>query len=144
MMQMFRHRRTPWVRVLLCFCILLGGRAAIAQVDTGALLGTVKDASGAVIPNARVTLTNEGTSFAQTTTTRGDGTYIFTPLKIGTYTVEAEAAGFEKARNAGIVVNIQQQVVVDFTLVPGAVTQTVEVTSQAPLLQTQSGSVGQV
>jgi hypothetical protein len=143
MMQMLRHRRTPWV-TLLCFCMFLGGRSAIAQVDTGALLGTVKDASGAVIPNAKVTLTNQGTSLAQTATTREDGTYIFTPLKIGTYTVEAESAGFEKARNAGVVVNIQQQVVVDFTLVPGAVTQTVEVTSQAPLLQTQNGSVGQV
>src|SRR5208282_5851349 len=144
MMQMLRHRRTPWVTVLLCFCMFLGGRAAIAQVDTGALLGTVKDASGAVIPNAKVTLTNQGTSLVQATTTREDGTYIFTPLRIGTYTVEAESAGFEKARNAGVVVNIQQQVVVDFTLVPGAVTQTVEVTSQAPLLQTQNGSVGQV
>jgi len=144
MMQMFRHHRTPWVTVFLCFCLFLCGRAAFAQVDTGALLGTVKDASGAVIPNAKVTLTNEGTSLTLTTTTRGDGSYIFTPLKIGTYTVEAESPGFEKGRNAGVVVNIQQQVLVDFTLVPGAVTQTVEVTSQAPLLQTQNGSVGQI
>ena len=144
MMEMLRHHRTPWMAVLLCLCMFLGGRAAVAQVDTGALLGTVKDASGAVIPNAKVTLTNEGTSLTLTATTRGDGSYIFTPLKIGTYTVEAEAPGFEKGRNAGVVVNIQQQVVVDFTLVPGAVTQTVEVTSQAPLLQTQNGSVGQV
>jgi hypothetical protein len=144
MMEMLRHHRTPWMAVLLCLCMFLGGRAAVAQVDTGALLGTVKDASGAVIPNAKVTLINEGTSLTLTMTTRGDGSYIFTPLKIGTYTVEAEAPGFEKGRNAGVVVNIQQQVVVDFTLVPGAVTQTVEVTSQAPLLQTQNGSVGQV
>ena len=144
MMEMLRHHRTPCAAVLLFLCMFLGGRAAVAQVDTGALLGTVKDASGAVIPNAKVTLTNEGTSLTLTATTRGDGSYIFTPLKIGTYTVEAEAPGFEKGRNAGVVVNIQQQVVVDFTLVPGAVTQTVEVTSQAPLLQTQNGSVGQV
>jgi len=143
MMQMLTHHRIPWVTVFLCFCMFLCGRAAIAQVDTGALLGTVKDSSGAVIPNAKVTLTNQGTSFVLNTTTREDGTYIFTPLKIGTYTVEAEATGFEKGRNSGVVVNIQQQVVVDFTLVPGALTQTVEVISQAPLLQTQNGSVGE-
>ena len=143
-MQTLSHRRILWVIGVLFFCLFLGGRAAIAQVDTGALMGTVRDASGAVIPNAKVTVTNEGTSLGLTMTTRGDGTYIFTPLKIGTYTVEAEATGFEKGRSAGNVVNIQQQVVVDFTLVPGALTQTVEVTSQAPLLQTQNASVGEV
>jgi hypothetical protein len=114
-----------------------------AQVDTGTLLGTVKDQSGAVVPNAKVTLTNEGTSFTLSTVSSGDGTYIFTPIRIGTYTVEAEYQGFQKARHTGIVVSIQQQAVVDFTLVPGAVTQTIEVTTSAPLLQTQNASVGE-
>jgi hypothetical protein len=122
----------------------LAGQQALAQVDTGALQGTVRDQSGAVIPNAKVTLTNEGTSFAVATVTRDDGTYIFTPIKIGTYTVEAEAAGFQRVRRNSISVNIQAQVVVDFTLVPGTLTQTVEVAAAAPLLQTQNGSVGQV
>lgn len=144
MMQMLSHRRILSVTGVLFLCMFLGGQCALAQVDTGGLMGTVKDSSGAVIPNAKVTLTNEGTSLVLTTVTRGDGTYIFTPLKIATYTVEAEATGFQKGRNTGVTVNIQQQVVVDFTLVPGALTQVVEVTSQAPLLQTQSGSVGQV
>jgi len=99
---------------------LLSGRWALCQVDTGALLGTVKDQSGAVIPGAKVSLTNEGTSFTLATVTGADGTYVFTPIKIGRYTVEAEFAGFQKARKTGIDVNIQSQVVVNFSLVPGA------------------------
>ncbi len=115
-----------------------------AQVDTGAILGTVKDSTGAVIPGATVTLTNEGTTFTLTTTTGADGSYIFTPIKIGTYSVTAEFAGFQKAVYNHIEVDLQQQALVDFVLKPGQVTQTVEVTSAPPLLDTQSGSVGQV
>ncbi|HKS96175.1 MAG TPA: carboxypeptidase-like regulatory domain-containing protein, partial [Terriglobia bacterium] len=64
---------------------------ALAQIDTGTILGTVKDQSGAVVPGAKVTVTNEGTSFSLVTTTGADGSYTLTPLKIGTYTVTAEA-----------------------------------------------------
>ncbi len=137
------HRRLGVPAAVLLF-LCLGGQQLFCQVDAGTLLGTVKDQSGAVIPGAQVTLTNEGTSFTLTTTTGTDGTYIFTPIKIGKYTVEAEFKGFQKPRRTGIDVAIQSQVVVDFVLTPGAVTQTVEVTGQAPLLQTQNGSVGQV
>jgi hypothetical protein len=126
------------------FCALLAGRPTSAQVDAGALQGTVRDQSAAVIPGAKITVTNEGTAFKLSTVSGGDGSYIITPIKIGTYTVEAESQGFQKARRAGIVVDIQQQVVVDFTLVPGAITQTVEVTAESPILQTQNGSVGGV
>jgi Carboxypeptidase regulatory-like domain/TonB dependent receptor len=123
---------------------LIFSSVAFAQVDTGTLLGTVTDSSGAVIPGARVTLTQEGTQLVRTSDTRSDGTYIFTPIKIGQYSVEIEFKGFQRARRTGIQVNIQQQVVVDFTMTPGEITQTVEVEATAPLLQTQSGSVGQV
>ncbi len=143
-MNLCGHRRTLGVTSVLLFCVCLGGQHVFAQVDTGRLLGTVKDQTGAVIPTAQVTLTNESTSFTLTTVTGSDGTYVFTPIRIGRYTVEAEYKGFQKARQTGVDVNIQSQVVVDFALVPGAVTQTVEVTGQAPLLQTQSGSVGQI
>ncbi len=123
---------------------LLTGRGLYAQVDTGTILGTVKDQSGAVIPNAKVTLTNEGTTLSIVTTTGGDGTYVFTPIRIGTYTVAAEAQGFQKVTRPHITVNVQQQLVVDFEMVPGQIVQTVEVTAAPPLLQTQNGSVGQV
>ena len=134
-------------RILSCTVLvvtLLAGGCLWAQVDTGAILGTVKGQSGAVIPGAKVTLTNEGTGFIVATVTGADGSYLFRPIKIGNYSVEAEYKGFQKTLREHVTVNVQQQVVVDFTLVPGQVTQTVEVAGAAPLLQTQEASVGQV
>ncbi|MGH9404576.1 MAG: TonB-dependent receptor domain-containing protein [Terriglobia bacterium] len=124
--------------------VLATAPAIYAQVDTGSILGTVTDQSGAVIPNAKVSLTNEGTNFTVITTTGSSGTYTFTPVKIGDYTVTVQVAGFEKAVHTHLTVNINQGLVVNFTLKTGVVTQTVSVTSAAPALQTQNASVGQV
>ena len=129
--------------VVLAFA-LNASQTLYAQVDSGAILGTVKDQSGAVIPGAKVTVTNEGTSFTLSTVTRSDGGYIFSPLRIGTYAVEAEFQGFQKAIRPHVTVNVQQQVVADFSLTPGQVVQTVEVTASTTLLQTQNAAVGQV
>ncbi len=129
---------------LLFLMVLVAGKVAWAQVDTGAVLGTVKDSSGAVVPGTKVTLTNEGTGLSDAKTAGPDGSYIFTPVKIGTYTVTAEFQGFKKEIRPHIALNVQDHLVVDFTLTPGATTQSVEVKSAAPLLQTQSASVGQV
>lgn len=115
-----------------------------AQVDTGTIRGTVHDNTGAVIPGATVTLRNEGTSFTQTQTSSGAGTYVFTPLKIGTYSVEVQSSGFKRERKTGLQLNIQEQMVVDFDLSVGDITTEVEVTAAPPLLQTENGSVGQV
>jgi len=116
----------------------------LAQVDTGTVLGTVKDQSGAVVPNATIVLTQKDTNYSVRKKTAGDGTYVFSPVKIGTYAVTVEASGFQKTTHVGVTVNIQQQTVVDLTLVPGSATQSVEVTSTIPLLQTQDASVQQV
>jgi hypothetical protein len=124
--------------------VLIAVPGLYAQVDTGGITGTVKDASGAVIPGAKVTLTNEGTSYSVSTVSDSAGTYTFTPVKIGSYKVTAEFQGFQTSVHPGVTVNVQQTVVVDFALQPGQVTQTVEVTAAVPLLQTQNGSVGQV
>jgi hypothetical protein len=134
---------------VLVLCVLsagflLGGARLFAQVDTGTILGTVKDSSGAVVPGAQVTLINQGTGFSLTTKTSNVGAYIFTPIRIGTYTVQATMAGFQKAVQLNAKVDVQQQLVVDLTLVPGQVTQTVEVVAAPPVLQTQNASVGQV
>src|SRR2546429_988300 len=88
--------------------LLLLARPTFAQVDTGAILGTVKDQSGAVVPGAKVTLTNEGTSLSISTTTGPDGGYTFTPVKIATYTVDAEFQGFQKASHPHVTVDVQQ------------------------------------
>ena len=67
-----------------------------AQVDTGTLSGTVKDESGGVLPGGTVTITHEGQGLTLTTVTRGDGTYIFTPIRTGAYSVEVDFPGFRK------------------------------------------------
>jgi len=116
---------------------------AVAQVDTGTLLGTVKDQSGAVLPGATVTITHEGQGVTLTTVTRADGTFIFTPIRTGAYTVETEFPGFKKGVRRGIPVAIQDQSVVDFSLQPGGVAEEVVVTGESPLLQTGTGTVGE-
>jgi hypothetical protein len=137
-------RRTGPRFSLAAALLLLGSSSALAQVDTGTILGTVTDTTGAVIPGAKVTIVQEGTQVRQSSETRGDGTYVFTPIKIGPYTVEVEFQGFQRARRAGVQVSIQQQLVVDFAMTPGEMTQTIEVQGTAPLLNTTNGSVGEV
>src|SRR6266700_3639250 len=115
-----------------------------AQVDTGSILGAVTDASGAPINGAKVTLTNEGTSAALSTTTGTDGSYKFTPVKIGSYKLTASLQGFQTMTQTNIPVNVGADVVINFALKPGSVTEIVEVSAAPPVLETQSGSVGQV
>src|SRR5262249_11155143 len=129
---------------LSVFLPCLASRPLHAQLENGAILGTVTDSSRAVIPAAKVTLTNEETGFTLSTVTAAGGTYAFTPIKIATYTVSAEFRGFETSVRPHVMVSVQQQVEIDFSLRPGLETQTVEVTSGVPLLQAQNASVGQV
>src|SRR6516162_3091628 len=119
---------------VLVATLFAGLQAVFAQVDTGAILGTVQDQSGAVVPSAKVTLLNEGTGLPLTATTAADGAYIFTPLKIGVYSITVEREGFQRVTRSHVTLDVQQQVKVDVTLVPGQVTQTIEVTGAAPLL----------
>src|ERR1700724_3045743 len=117
--------------------------SAIAQVDAGAVRGTVTDPTGAVVAKAKVTLTNDATGLSTAAVTSADGDYTFGPVKIGPYTIDVEAAGFRK-ETTHVTVNVQEQARADFRLVTGAITETVEVTSAAPQLQTQDASVGTV
>jgi hypothetical protein len=125
----------------VCLCSAAPIRA---QVDAGTILGTVSDASGGTVHGATVTLTNEGTNAALSTTTGSDGTYKFTPVKIGTYKLTATIQGFSTVTQRNVTVSVGQDVVVDFTLKPGSVSETVEVASSLPVLETQEASVGQV
>ena len=135
---------TPRCAVLVALlATLLFSVSAIAQVDTAAVRGTVTDPSGAVVPNAKVTLTNDATSLSVAATSAADGTYTFGPVKIGPYTVNVEAAGFRKA-TTHLTVHVQEQARADFQLMTGAASETIEVTSAAPQLQTQDASVGTV
>ncbi len=123
---------------------LLASALLFGQVDTGSIQGVVRDASGAVVPNVKMTLTNESTGQVLSKTTAGAGEYVFSPVKIGTYSVTAEIKGFQRVDHSQVSVDVQQHVVVDFSLTPGKMTETVSVNSEPPALQTQDASVGQV
>src|SRR6202011_5476691 len=107
-------------------------------------LGTVTDASGGAVQGAEVTLMNEGTNASSTQTSDADGVYKFPPVKIGLYTVTATLQGFQTMTQHKIAVDVGSNVVVNFQLKPGAVSETIEVASTVPVLQTQDSSVGQV
>ncbi len=124
--------------------LLLGAGSSLAQVDTGSILGTITDTSGGTVSGAKVTLTNEGTGASLTFTTGPDGSFKFSPVRIGSYTVTATLEGFQTSTQKSITVNVGSDVVANFTLQPGKVSEIVEVTGAAPVLQSQDASVGQV
>src|SRR2546423_8042638 len=138
-----RFLRTSLTMTAVLLLLFLGAQPLRAQVDTGTLLGTVTDASGAPVNGARVTLTNEGTSAALSTSTGPDGSYKFTPVKIGSYKLTASLQGFQTMTQTNIPVNVGADVVINFALKPGSVSEIVEVSAAPPVLETQSGSVGQ-
>jgi outer membrane receptor protein involved in Fe transport len=139
------NRSRTSVLVIGAACLtLLAPDTAVAQVDAGSILGTVRDSSGGIIGGAKVTLKSEDTGITQETTSGASGQYTFDPIKIGHYSVSAESAGFQKLEQPKITVTVQQHVLVDLTLTPGQTTETVVVTSEVPQLQTQDASVGQV
>ena len=115
-----------------------------AQFDTAEVLGTVRDKTGAVVPKAAVTLLNIDTGIAAKTTADDGGNYNFNDVKIGRYTVSAEAAGFSKQEATGIRLDVGARQRVDFTMAVGAVTETVEVSGAAAALETDSSEHAQV
>ena len=115
-----------------------------AQVDSGTVLGTVTDSSGATIGGAEVTLTNEDTNATLATRAASDGSYKFTPVRIGRYQLLVSFQGFQTVLRRQVVVNVGAAVVVDFILKLGSMKETVEVKAGVSLLQTQDASVGQV
>jgi hypothetical protein len=125
-------------------CVFLFAPSALAQVDTGAVHGTITDPDGGVIPGATVTLTNQDTGLSVSTTTGPEGTYSFSPVRIGKYKIDVELSGFGPATRSDIAVDVQQRALVNIGLQPGGVRETVEVTGAAPQLQTQDASVGMV
>ncbi|HMJ61379.1 MAG TPA: TonB-dependent receptor [Bryobacteraceae bacterium] len=114
------------------------------QVASAELSGTVLDSSGAAVASAKVTATNVATNLARDAASDTTGKYIITLLPPGDYTLSVEAAGFRKLVQSGIALQINQQAQVDLTLQLGQVSETVEVTGQAPLLESESSSLGTV
>ncbi len=128
-----------------CLLILLSLTAKVApgQAVTGALLGTVQDSSGAVIPGANVTLTNQDTNVTSKTTSSQQGFYTFPNLNPGRFSVTVEAKGFKKLVSTNNTVQVEQTTRVDMTLTPGAVTAEVTVTGMTPLVETTTSDLGE-
>ncbi|MFZ1929714.1 MAG: carboxypeptidase-like regulatory domain-containing protein, partial [Candidatus Sulfotelmatobacter sp.] len=129
------------VILFLVFCALIRGHA---QVDSGKIVGTVKDASGAIVSAATVTVTETQTNAEKKIDTNSAGEYVVTELKPGIYTVKAERAGFKTAVEAPFKLDINQVVRVDFSLVVGSVQEQVVVTAAEPLVESETSSIGQV
>jgi hypothetical protein len=108
---------------------------------TADVLGTVTDATGAVVPNAVVTLTNVGTNVSTTTKSASNGDFIFPGVQLGTYTVKVDASGFSTFVAAPFTVAVGDRARVDATITVGQQATTVEVTGAAPALHTDTGSL---
>ena len=131
-------RITPSV---LFIGILLAGEAP-AQVAMGAITGTVRDSSGAVIPGARVDATNQATGIGQSVATQSNGVYLSPQLAPGEYRVTITAPGFKQLAIGGLEVDVGTTLTQDATLELGQVTETVRVEGQTTLVETTSGQVG--
>lgn len=131
---------TAFVALLLAM-ILLPAFASAQRLD-GTLRVTVADSTGAGIPDAKVTVTNEATGVAATATASSAGTFVFPNLLVGTYTVTVEKSGFKKTVNKGVQVESNQVAEVAATLEVGDATAVVEVTAGAELVKTESSELG--
>ena len=123
--------------LLLCFALSSFGQAVNAT-----LLGTVTDASGAVVPNAKVTITEVNTGVSRSGQTNESGNYTFPDLPPGQYSVTMEAAGFKKETRRDVALQVNSSQRVDIQLQPGNVSETIEVTGAAPTLQTDRADTG--
>ena len=145
-----RHPHTSNTPVALLMCALVAmlvGAFAVpstvyAQAVTGTLLGNVTDASGAAVPGATVTATETQTNIARTAVSNETGHYLFSSLKNGTYTVEAELQGFRKIVRQNVRVDVNTTMRVDLTLEMGQLTESVTVASETPVLQTDRTDTG--
>jgi Carboxypeptidase regulatory-like domain/TonB-dependent Receptor Plug Domain len=126
------------------FLLLIALTPCFAQNETADVLGTVKDSRSSAIPKATVTLINQETGIESKTTSGDNGEYLFSQVKVGKYTVTAEAAGFSKAVASDIAVDVSARQRVDLTMQVGAVTETVNVVGAAAALETDSSEHGQV
>ena len=139
-MQIKRVARVGAIAALVC----LYAAPLAGQTTRATLTGTVTDPNGAVVPGAVVNATNVATNISSSTTTTQDGSYTFTALPPGEYTVAVEVAGFKRNVVTGVTLQIAEASRLDITLEVGAVTEEISVVSQAPLVRSTSSEQGQV
>jgi outer membrane receptor protein involved in Fe transport len=134
-----------YVRVIRAVLLVVIAAGQLpAQVASGTIVGVVADATGAVIANAGVTLVHQGTKDTRQTRSNERGEFNVPFVRIGEYAITAESKGFRTQTQTGIVVQVDQTVRIEFTLQVGTITEQVEVSATAPLIDTSTSSLGQV
>ena len=118
--------------------------AVLAQVDTGAISGTVSDQSGAIIGGAQVIVTQQETNVRVTLKTNPSGFYSAPALRPGRYDVQVNQQGFQGQKKTGVDLRVQDRLELNFTLSVGAASSEVSVEAAAPLLESETSSLGQV
>src|SRR5438034_455846 len=137
-------RRSLAVRLAVFSLLTLLASPALGQSTGGRILGRVADPSGAVLANVSVRITNQATGVARDTKTNGSGDYTFVEVAPGNYTAEVEQKGFKRNVQKDVTVDVNQAVTLNSTLQIGATAETVEVTSEAPLVDITSTQLGAV
>src|SRR6266536_861686 len=126
----------------LLVSLLLVTACAFAQRDLSTISGTVTDTSGGVVPNAKVTITEQATGLVYETVTNAAGEFVRPALKPSVYMVTISAAGFRQSQQKDIPISAGDRTAINITLTIGDVGQTVEVQASAPILQTETTQVG--
>ena len=136
--------RRAFLPVLWCCVVALLASAAplVAQSTTGSIQGLVKDNQDAVVPGATVTIRNVKTNAVRSANTDANGAYRFLGLPVGSYELTAELAGFSKYVRDGITVSLNQDAVVEIKIQPASISESIQVTADAPLLNTTTPEVG--
>ncbi len=133
-----KHLHASITLLVLLFAVSSG----YGQAVSGTLLGTVTDQSGAIVPSAKVTLTAQGTGVTRSTETTNAGYYAFADLAPGTYSVSIEMQGFKRSVRQNVQVLVNTTVRVDMQLQTGEVTESIEVSAEAAVLQTDRTDTG--
>src|SRR5260370_31443671 len=136
--------KSIYLRVSLFAVLCLFMMPAVGQETTGGIVGVVKDSSGSTVAGARVTAVNEETDLEWQTVSDETGGYQFPLLRAGRYRLTVTAPGLQKLLRPDVVVNTTERVHLDLTLQVGGVNETVTVTGETPLLQSEKATVGQV
>ncbi len=141
MQKAFFHRISGGVFACLTLLLLLGSSITLGQMVFGSIFGTVTDQSGAAIPGAKVVITEVNKNVRFETATNENGNYTRAQLVPGVYRVEVQATGFRSAINNAVTVSVDAAVRVDFEMTVGEVTESIEVTAEAPLMKSDRADV---
>ena len=133
-----------WPAAVIALMTTLVPATAGAQAVTGTLLGNVTDSSGAGVPGATVTALDVATNTTRTAVTNESGYYIFSSLQNGTYTIDAELQGFKKVQRPSVKVDVNTTVRIDLKLEVGQISETLTVSAESPLLQTDRTDTGRL